>query len=162
MVADDEALVERFVDRHGEAAAQFGEADQQQTQAVIGVHRVVGQQPQVVEYVVAQELRLVDDQDGQQFGLLNEAGDLGADGAVGGGAGALGGQALVISPSRLNRRCTVDGGRRRVSGSRPESWAFWITCRTDHMECSALMVTSNSATSGDSRRDWPRSARGLG
>ena len=38
-------------------------------------------------------MRLVDDQDGQQFGLLNEAGDLGADGAVGGGAGALGGQA---------------------------------------------------------------------
>ena len=67
MVADDEALVERFVDRHGEAAAQFGEADQQQTQPVIGVHRVVGQESQVVEYVVAQELRLVDDQDGQQF-----------------------------------------------------------------------------------------------
>ena len=110
MVADDEALVERFVDRHGEAAAQFGEADQQQTQAVVGVHRVVGQEPQVVEYVVAQELRLVDDQDGQQFGLLNEAGDLGADGAVGGGAGALGGQASVISPSRLNRRWTAAGG----------------------------------------------------
>ena len=90
MMAHDEALA-RFVDRHGEPAAQLGESHQQQTQTVFGVHRIVRQQAQVIEYIVAQKLCLVDDQDGQEFGLLDEAGDLGADGTVGGGAGAFGG-----------------------------------------------------------------------
>ena len=62
MMAHDQALAERFVDRHGEAAAQLGEADQQQAEAVLGVHGVVGQQAQIVEHVGAQELRLVDDE----------------------------------------------------------------------------------------------------
>ena len=38
VVAHDEALGERFVHGHGEAAAQLGESDEQQAQAVFGVH----------------------------------------------------------------------------------------------------------------------------
>ena len=38
VVAHDEALGERFVAGHGEAAAQLGESDEQQAQAVVGVH----------------------------------------------------------------------------------------------------------------------------
>ena len=43
VVAHDQALVERFVHGHRQPAAQLGESDQQPTQAVLGVHRVVGQ-----------------------------------------------------------------------------------------------------------------------
>ena len=39
VMADDKALIERFVNGHGQPAAQFGEADQEQAQAVFGVHR---------------------------------------------------------------------------------------------------------------------------
>ena len=35
VMAHDQALVERFVNRHGQPAAQLGESDQQQTQAVL-------------------------------------------------------------------------------------------------------------------------------
>ena len=43
MVAYDEALGERFVHGHGEAASQLGESDQQQPQPVLGVHGEVRQ-----------------------------------------------------------------------------------------------------------------------
>ena len=93
VVADDEALAERLVDGHGQPAAQFGEADEEHAQAALGVHAEVGEQAEVLEHVVAQVLGLVDDEDRELLGLLDEAGDLVADGAVGGGAGALLGQA---------------------------------------------------------------------
>ena len=38
VMAHDEALGERFVAGHGEAAAQLGQPDQEQAQAVLGVH----------------------------------------------------------------------------------------------------------------------------
>ena len=38
VVAHDEALGERFVHGQGQAAAQLGESDEQQAQAVFGVH----------------------------------------------------------------------------------------------------------------------------
>ena len=81
------------MDGHGQPAAQFGETDQQHAEAAFGVHAEVGEQAEILEHVVAKVLGLVDDQDGQLRGLLDEAGDLVADGAVGGGAGALLGQA---------------------------------------------------------------------
>ena len=62
VMAHDEALIERFVNGHGQPAAQFGEADEKQAQAVFGIHGVVGEQAQVAEDIVAQELSLVDDQ----------------------------------------------------------------------------------------------------
>ena len=72
MMVHDQALAERCVDRHGEPAAQLGEADQPQ----VGV----------------QDLRLVDDQHRQRPGFLDLAGDLRPDGTAGGGAGAFGRQ----------------------------------------------------------------------
>ena len=78
---------------HGEAAAQLGEPDEEQAQAVVGVHGEVTQQPQVFEDVVAQVLGLVDDEHGELFGLAHQSGDFCADGAIGSGARAFGGQA---------------------------------------------------------------------
>ena len=46
VVAHDAALGQRFVAGHGKAAAQFGESDEQQAQAVFGVQFVIGQQPE--------------------------------------------------------------------------------------------------------------------
>ena len=43
MVAHDESLGERFVAGHREAPAQLGEADEDETHAVFGVHGEVGQ-----------------------------------------------------------------------------------------------------------------------
>ena len=43
VVTHDEALGERFVHGHGESAAQLGESDEQQAQAVLGVHFVIAQ-----------------------------------------------------------------------------------------------------------------------
>ena len=82
VVAHDEALGERFVHGHGEAAAQLGEADEQQAQAVFGVHGEVRQQAKFFEDIVAQVLGLVDDEHGELLGLAHPPGDLGADGAV--------------------------------------------------------------------------------
>ena len=65
VVTHDEALGERFVHGHGEAAAQLGESDEQQTQAVLAVHGEVRQQAKIFEDIVAQVLRLVDDEHGQ-------------------------------------------------------------------------------------------------
>ena len=68
---------------HGEAASQLGEPDEEQAQAVFGVHGEVGQEPKVFEDVVSQVLCLVDDEHGELVGLGEQAGDFGADGAVG-------------------------------------------------------------------------------
>ena len=65
MMAYDEALCERFVAGHGEAAAQLGEPDEQQAQAVLAVHGEVTQQAKIFEDVIAQVLRLVDDEHGE-------------------------------------------------------------------------------------------------
>ena len=43
MVAYDEALAQGLMDRHGESAAQFGQPDEQQAQAPVGVHVEVGE-----------------------------------------------------------------------------------------------------------------------
>ena len=92
MVAHDEALSERFVAGHGEAAAQLGESDQQQAQAVLAIHGEVTQQAKIFEDVVAQVLGFVDDEHGELLGLAHQSSDFFADGAVGGGARAFGGQ----------------------------------------------------------------------
>ena len=111
VVADDEALGERLVDGHGQAAAEFGETDQQHAQAAFGVHAEVREESEILEDVVAQVLGLVDDKDRQLPGLLNEAGDLVADGAAGGGAGALLGEA-EFPRDRLVHVEHVAGGQR--------------------------------------------------
>ena len=45
VVAYDEALGERFVAGHGEAASQLGKPHEQQAQAVFAIHGEVGQEP---------------------------------------------------------------------------------------------------------------------
>ena len=92
VVAHDEALGERFVHGHGQASAQFGESDEHQAQAVLGVHDEVGQQPQVFQDVVSQVLGLVDNEHGELLGLAHQSGDFFADGAPRGGARAFGGK----------------------------------------------------------------------
>ncbi|OGA40816.1 MAG: hypothetical protein A3G24_28455 [Betaproteobacteria bacterium RIFCSPLOWO2_12_FULL_62_13] len=67
VVAHDDALGERLVHGHHQAPAQFGEADQQQTRAPLRVHGVAGEQPQILEDVVAQVLGLVDDEHGMNL-----------------------------------------------------------------------------------------------
>ena len=104
VVADDEALAEGFVDRHGESSAQFGEADEQHAQAALGIHVEVREQPEILEDVIAQVLCLVDDEHRQLLGFGDESGDLVADGAVGGGAGAFGGQAKFHRHACVARR----------------------------------------------------------
>ena len=93
VVTHDEALGERFVHSHGESASQLGESDEQHAQAVLGVHFVIAQEPEVLEDVIAQVVRFVDDEHGELLGLAHQASDFGADGAVGGGARAFGGKA---------------------------------------------------------------------
>ena len=41
----DDALVEGLVHGHGQAPSEFGQADEQQAQAIVGIHLVVGEQP---------------------------------------------------------------------------------------------------------------------
>ena len=72
VVADDEALAERLVDGHGQPAVEFGESGEQHAQAAFGVHLEVGEEPEILEDVVAQVLGLVDDEDRQLLGLLDE------------------------------------------------------------------------------------------
>ena len=74
-------------------AAALGEADEDETHAGFGVHGEVGQQAQVFEGIVAQVVRLVDDEDGQLSGLLCKAGDFDTDGVMGRGTGALAAEA---------------------------------------------------------------------
>ena len=99
--------------RHGEAAAQLGEADEDQAHAVLGVHGEVGQQAEVLEDVVSQMVGLVDDEDGQLPGLLCEAGDLGPDRVMGRGAGPLDGEAELPGDGLVDVE-HVAGGERDV------------------------------------------------
>jgi len=64
-------------------------------------------------HVVSQMLRLVDDQHRQLLGLLRQPGDLDTDGAVGGGAGALGGQPHLPGDGLVHVE-HVAGGQRDI------------------------------------------------
>jgi len=89
VVADDDALGERLVHGHGEPAPEFGLAQQEQTQARLGIHLIVCQQPEILEDLGAEVMRFIDDEDGAGAGIGAEARDLGFDLAIEGGAGAL-------------------------------------------------------------------------
>ena len=114
VVTHDEALGERFVHGHGEAAAQLGESDEQQAQAVLAVHGEVREEPEVFEDVVAQVLGFVDDEHGELLGLAHQSGDFFADGAVGGGARALGGKPQLPGDGFVHIE-DVAGGQRDVA-----------------------------------------------
>ena len=93
VIADDDALREGLVDGHGEAAPQFGLAEQEQAEAVLGVHLVVGQQAEIFEDVGAQMMRFIDDEDRADARIGAEARDFGFDLAIERGAGAFDGEA---------------------------------------------------------------------
>ena len=114
VVAHDEALGERFVHGHGQAPAQLGESDEQQAQAVLGVHGEVTQQAKVFQDVVSQVLGFVDDEHGELLGLAEQTGDFFADGAVGGGARAFGGKPQLPSDGLVHVE-DVSGGERDVA-----------------------------------------------
>ena len=88
--------------------------DEQQAQAVLAVHSEVGQEPEVFQDVVAQVLGFVDDEHGELLGLAHQSGDFGADGAVGGGARAFGGQAEFPGDGLVHVE-HVAGGQRDVA-----------------------------------------------
>ena len=88
-MAHDDALVERFVHGHGQTPSKFGQSDQQQAQAVFGVHLIVGEQAQLFEHVVAQMMGFIDEQYRLLLGFGHQACDLFADGPRCTGAVAL-------------------------------------------------------------------------
>ena len=63
VIADDDALGERLVDRHGEAPPEFGLAEQEQAEARLGIHLIVGEQAEILEDIGAEVVRFVDDED---------------------------------------------------------------------------------------------------
>jgi hypothetical protein len=52
-MADDNALRKRLVHGHGEAAPQFGLAEQDETEPILGIHLVIGEEAQIFEDVRA-------------------------------------------------------------------------------------------------------------
>lgn len=115
MVTHDDALRERFVRRHADTTSQLGMSDEEEAEAVVGVHRVVGKQTQIFEHLAPQVVRLVDDQDRTALCLLTEARYLGTDLPVETGAVSFGGE-----PERLGYS---PGTRREQRRSRASTWA---------------------------------------
>jgi len=100
--AHDDALRKRIERGHREPPPQLRMADEHDADPVLGVHRVVGQEAQVLEYVGAQVVGLVDDEDRAEAVLGAPARDLSADVLEERGAVALGRQAELAcrGPSR--------------------------------------------------------------
>jgi len=89
VVAHDHPLVQRLVNGHREPASHLGLAEEKQAQTVLGVHLLVGEQPQVFEHVAAQVLGPVDHEDRAAASLGDEPGDLAGDLAEEGSTAAL-------------------------------------------------------------------------
>lgn len=53
VVADDDALGEGFVDRHGDPTPQLGLADEDEAEPVLGVDLAVGEEAEVLEHLAA-------------------------------------------------------------------------------------------------------------
>jgi len=75
VVADDDPLCEGFVHGHGETAAEFGLAEEEQTQTVLGIHLIVGEEAEVFEHVGAEVMGFIDDQHRANAGIGAEAGE---------------------------------------------------------------------------------------
>ena len=71
--AQHDALRQRRVRGHFQPSPQLGEPDQQQAQPVLGIHPVVGHDPQLLEDVVVQVMGLVEDQHRELLRLGGEA-----------------------------------------------------------------------------------------
>ena len=64
VMADDDPLREGLVHGHGEPAAQFGLAEEDETQAVLRIHLVIREETEVLEDIRAEVVGFVDHQDG--------------------------------------------------------------------------------------------------
>ena len=60
VVTDDDPLRKRLMDGHRQAAAQFWMAEQEETEAVLGIHLVIGEEPQILEDIRAEVVGFVD------------------------------------------------------------------------------------------------------
>lgn len=89
VVADDNALGECLMDGHGEAPAQFRVTQQHETEPVLGIHLVVGEEPQILQDIGTEVVRLVDDEGRSNPRIGAEAGDFAFDLAVEGRAGPV-------------------------------------------------------------------------
>ncbi len=96
-----------------EPAPQLGLPEQQQAEARLGIHLVVGEQAEVLEDIGAQVVRFVDDEDGPGARIGAEAGDLAFDLAIEGRAGALDGEAHLPGDGLVEVH-DVAGGERDV------------------------------------------------
>jgi hypothetical protein len=88
-------------------------ADQQQTQPVLGIHLIVGQQPEILEDVGPEMVGFIDDQDGAAARVGAQAGDLGLDLAIERGAGAFDAEAHLPGDGLVEVH-DVAGGERHV------------------------------------------------
>ena len=113
VIADDDALRERLVHGHGEAPTQFGLAEQEQAQARLGIHLIVGEQAEILEDIGAEVVRFVDDEDGPGAGVGAEARHLRLDLPVERGAGAFDAQPHLPGDG-LEEIHHVAGGERHI------------------------------------------------
>ena len=112
--AHGEALAEGLVDGHGQAAAQLGLAAEEQADAVVGAHRVVGEPPaHLRELVAAEALGLIEDEYGTGARRGHQARHLVLDLMVEGRTGALDGQAELPGDGLVEVH-GVAGGERDV------------------------------------------------
>ncbi len=100
-VADANPLVERRVHPEAELPGQGGLTDQEAGEGRLRVHLGIGQEPELLELVGTQKMRLIKDEDDAtvSFGLFGgeQVLDLGQDlGLVEAGAGAEGGDDGVV------------------------------------------------------------------
>jgi hypothetical protein len=90
------------VDGHREASSEFRLAEEEQTEPVLGVHLIVGEEAEVFEDLGAQVMGFVDDENGADARVGAEARDLTLDLPMEGGPRPLDGQ--VPSPRRSSCR----------------------------------------------------------
>ena len=69
VMADDDTLPEGLMDGHGEAAPQFRLPEQHETESVLGIHLVIGQEPEILEDIRAQVVGFVDHENRPDAGI---------------------------------------------------------------------------------------------
>ena len=110
-VTHHRALVERLVHGHGDAAAQLALPAENEAEAVVGVHRVVGEEAQLFEHIAAQVMGLVDDEHRPEARFGAQARDLGANLAVERSAVALDGETKLPGDALVHVHRVARGQR---------------------------------------------------
>ena len=79
-----DARVKRSIATHGESRVKLGQADEEERQQGSAIPFVIGQDVQVIEYVLVKQVSLVEKEDGVDL-LFGEIFDVRADGVEDGG-----------------------------------------------------------------------------